>query len=930
MKKLALFGLMMGVLSIGIAKAQSDSGQKQHQEGKTIKKAIEQEQTKSNKEITNYSLPFLEAFDGGSFPPTDWTTFVGSDGAGNNAAHNWKSDSDGYSGNCAFVLWENDGGSAFEDWMVSPKIDLESNSVLSFYEKQDYSTEYYSEYYIKISTNSQTNYSDFTTIESYYESDFSTNYSLHQVDLSAYAGQSVYIAFVMINDDGDSWYVDNVMVEENSGGGTPGGDLLISEVAYPYDGKAGRFVELYNSGTTSIDLTPYYLAFYKNTRRINLSGTIGSGETFVYAPKASDFYNNYGFYADQADGGINSSWFNGTDAIILLHKNNKGNYSRYDTYGVAKQDGSGTAWEYTDYHAVRKVSVTEDQNPYVESEWEISTAYASYRDVTPGNHNENYYWDGSKNDQWDEYQNWTVSGGIAAIPDAGANVYIVGSTPNDANLAYYQFPYYFNNLTVQNGGRFTMASNNWLKVKGDITIESGGTLKLESDPDGAAALITEGSISGSTEIERYFATIGGTPTNGKWHYFSPATSDLLSSTFNDQWLMYWDEPTTYWQYITATDEILTPGKGYGVLLKNSYGNTISMSGILNYGDIQSQVLHSTNGAGWQGWNLVGNPYPTPIDWEVVSASLPAGIDKGIHYWDSQNDQYVYYNNGSGSASQYIPPMQGFFIHVTSDNVQFTFPESAKTIEGADNYYKDGGEKPYVLKQHQERVFENRLVISSANVSGKTDKAFLEFNDKGTSDFDPQYDVTKFFSNNDSLTEIYLPYESEEYSVNVLNNSQLTGRYDLNIRYGINASFTLSFDGLDSFDANQAIQLYDKQMDEYYDLREKSNLEFYNDTQFDENRFEIVFVNYLSIPEEVKETSEWLVYSHDGKLNIKPKDKNVQKVFSYEIYSAQGKRVAKGDHISSLSDQYYPVSSGIYLVKIIDETHQTTKKLWLSN
>jgi len=42
MKKLALFGLMMGVLSIGIAKAQSDSGQKQHQEGKTIQKAIEQ------------------------------------------------------------------------------------------------------------------------------------------------------------------------------------------------------------------------------------------------------------------------------------------------------------------------------------------------------------------------------------------------------------------------------------------------------------------------------------------------------------------------------------------------------------------------------------------------------------------------------------------------------------------------------------------------------------------------------------------------------------------------------------------------------------------------------------------------------------------------------------------------------------------------
>ncbi len=94
------------------------------------------ERNKESKEEKNYTLPFLEYFDGGTFPPTDWVTYRGTNGAG--TSFDWESNTDGYGGSahCAFVRYENS-GYINEDWLVSPLIVLGTNSSLSFYEKQD-------------------------------------------------------------------------------------------------------------------------------------------------------------------------------------------------------------------------------------------------------------------------------------------------------------------------------------------------------------------------------------------------------------------------------------------------------------------------------------------------------------------------------------------------------------------------------------------------------------------------------------------------------------------------------------------------------------------------------------------------------------------------------------------------------------------------
>lgn len=161
-----------------------------------------------------FSIPFSEDFEGTDFPPNCWVTFRGPDNVG--SANDWESTTDAQSGGkAAYVEYEDVTGTA-EDWLVSPLISLTTGSQLSFYQKQTYTEFYGSGYYVLVSTASQTDHDDFIIVESWGEDDLTTDYTEKVIDLSAYDGEEVYIAFAMANDNGDDWFVDNINVTGTS------------------------------------------------------------------------------------------------------------------------------------------------------------------------------------------------------------------------------------------------------------------------------------------------------------------------------------------------------------------------------------------------------------------------------------------------------------------------------------------------------------------------------------------------------------------------------------------------------------------------------------------------------------------------------------------------------------------------------------------
>ena len=162
--------------------------------------------------------------------------------------------------------------------------------------------------------------------------------------------------------------------------------LIISEITDPADDYSGRFIELYNAGSASVDLSAAtcYLSRQSNGGTswgdLELTGIVEAGATFVIG--GSGFQALYGFSPDQESGILIG---NGDDAYALFTGGNHETGELHDIMGVIDVDGTGEAWEYEDSRALRVVSVLRPNTMWTAAEWEISSADVA--DCNPGTHN---------------------------------------------------------------------------------------------------------------------------------------------------------------------------------------------------------------------------------------------------------------------------------------------------------------------------------------------------------------------------------------------------------------------------------------------------------------------------------------------------------------------------------------------------------------
>ncbi|MBN2681468.1 MAG: choice-of-anchor J domain-containing protein [Bacteroidales bacterium] len=146
-----------------------------------------------------------------SVPPFCWNTFQNGFGTNTWEQTNELINTGSFS---AIANWENSGG-VNQQWLVSPNIQLFDNPSLSFYISNAFEEEYFSNFIVKVSTDDDyLNTSEYSDILTLSESDISYNcFNLIEVDLSSFSGQNVFIAFVMVDDNGDSWYLDDIQLE---------------------------------------------------------------------------------------------------------------------------------------------------------------------------------------------------------------------------------------------------------------------------------------------------------------------------------------------------------------------------------------------------------------------------------------------------------------------------------------------------------------------------------------------------------------------------------------------------------------------------------------------------------------------------------------------------------------------------------------------
>nr|MCU0319989.1 PKD domain-containing protein [Flavobacteriales bacterium] len=126
-----------------------------------------------------------------------------------------------------------------------------------------------------------------------------------------------------------------------------------------------------------------------------------------------------------------------------------------------------------------------------------------------------------------------------------------------------------------------------------------------------------------------------------------------------------------------------------------------------------------------GWNLVSNPLPSPIDFEAIA--LGADVANGYWLFDPATGNTQCWSNGvgTGAANGILQSSQGFWLKATGPAVTTTVDESAKVLAGAGGAF--GGDQ------------EVQLPIMRIHLTGAmnsfADEVVVVF-DEGTPAFDP--------------------------------------------------------------------------------------------------------------------------------------------------------------------------------------------------
>ena len=156
-----------------------------------------------------------EGFEG-AFPPTGWNRYeTGGDPLGWLQGTTGTAGSHGSPHGGTYYAWHNDdvaAGAGIVSWLTTPLISVPAGGgSFSFWQRGYYGT-WYTYHSVLVTTGASPDPAVSTYVE-LWNGNTAEAWSQQIIDLSAYAGQDVYLAFEYEGDFSDEWYVDDVAVQ---------------------------------------------------------------------------------------------------------------------------------------------------------------------------------------------------------------------------------------------------------------------------------------------------------------------------------------------------------------------------------------------------------------------------------------------------------------------------------------------------------------------------------------------------------------------------------------------------------------------------------------------------------------------------------------------------------------------------------------------
>jgi uncharacterized protein (TIGR02145 family) len=547
-----------------------------------------------------------------------------------------------------------------------------------------------------------------------------------------------------------------------------------------------------------------------------------------------------------------------------------------------------------------------------------STELLYFRSKQSGNSNVVTSWESSTDNS-----NWIPATSIPTVSVTSVTILDGHSISVNNNLT-------LSNLTLNSGSTLNINSNCRLNVISSMT--NNGTINLLSDATGTASIITPAIISGTgtTNVQQYVTT------GRNWYISSPVTGGT-SATFNavnSENVVYWYDESkgnnTPWQQISDNNTILNPMKGY-VYSPASTG-VVTFTGVLNTGTKEITV-NRTVGQTDEGFNLIGNPYASYLDWSKVNRgnltssmwyrtkTIPAPVTGSTAYvFDTYNVlSNIATNNGAKPMTKMIPPMQAFWVRVANGQSQATI-----TTNNAHRGFIDISNNGFRTKAENSNTTQPTLRLDLSNGT-YSDQAIIYINALASNNID-DFDSQKMFNSSATLAEIYSLSGSKELAINGLKNIPFDNELLLGFKTATSGTFNIKASEYSNFEPGIQAILKDKVTNSVFDLSGGGLYNFTSDaTNNNTNRFSIIFHASSLATNLNTNTNKSVWFSTNSNreliLNGTPNDGTVLEVFNTVGEKIISKSLNKNSNLNGIILQ-----SGVYLINMTQNGQKTTQKI----
>ena len=536
---------------------------------------------------------------------------------------------------------------------------------------------------------------------------------------------------------------------------------------------------------------------------------------------------------------------------------------------------------------------------------------------------------------WNTGVNW--EGGVVpnSIQKQGAQIQVSTNYPTiSSNIAV-------GDLTIDLGATANVSSGGTLDISYDLV--NNGTLNIL---DSGSLILRQKKVSSGSGV---FNVTRNTPIYSENNFYSywsspvTETDSNIGTVFSDAELIYAfnsSDANSDWILHGLTN--FSTGVGYAVQNEGLGGQERVFSGKINEGDVEVDIYNTSNlsgtdngGTAWstEGDNLIGNPYASAIDWDLVIADPDnSDIEGELYFWNQNTSEigennvsdYLQYNvtGSADSATGIIGSAQGFFVKALNSGT-VTFKPSHQ-IPGSNNTFYKG------LTNRNKKKLDGRSWFYF-NHKNKTNTLLIGFLEGATDSYDRLYDGP-YDTSETSMGFYSLAEEIKKTSIQGLPILSSDTK-DVKLGFVIDKIGEYTIGLKDEYiDDEYFIYLLDSELKEYINLREKDYIFTINEVGENNTRFKIIYTKEerktLGINSENLSNEEFSIFTNEAKL-LKINYTDLDLIKNVSIYNILGSKL-----FSFSTNEEKNISklvSGIYVVNVLLHDNRIfTKKIIISD